>query len=247
VVVTVPPMLQNDIVFTPSLPTPRLHFNQRCPMGQVIKFTIFYPRAFWRELGYAGEIVTDRESVCAIFEGTLFGDKNPCMIGFFEGSSARFWSDKTLEERKNEVVNVISKSIPHPLASKPSHYLEKDWMKEQYSLGGYTGIASPGVITSCRVELSVPHGRVHFAGTETATEWAGYMEGGLQAAERVTQQLLPLLTNRSNPSPALHKLQLIHTHYPTNATTTKILKFLRWFGWSFVVLLISYYCYKVRK
>ncbi len=38
-----------------------------------------------------------------------------------------------------------------------------------------------------------PHGRVHWAGTETATHWTGYIEGairsGLRAADEVTEGL----------------------------------------------------------
>lgn len=41
--------------------------------------------------------------------------------------------------------------------------------------------------------LNDPHGRIHWAGTETAGEWAGSMNGailtGLRAAGRVAQLL----------------------------------------------------------
>eukprot|EP00105_Crassostrea_gigas_P006156 XP_011419993.1 PREDICTED: amine oxidase [flavin-containing] B [Crassostrea gigas] len=38
-----------------------------------------------------------------------------------------------------------------------------------------------------------PHGRVHFAGTETATRWSGYMDGAIQAAERAVKEILEKL------------------------------------------------------
>lgn len=31
-------------------------------------------------------------------------------------------------------------------------------------------------------------GRLYFAGTETATEWSGYMEGAVQAGERASRE-----------------------------------------------------------
>jgi len=31
---------------------------------------------------------------------------------------------------------------------------------------------------------------VHWAGTETATEWQGYMEGALQSGERAAEEIL---------------------------------------------------------
>lgn len=37
-------------------------------------------------------------------------------------------------------------------------------------------------------------GRLYFAGTETATEWSGYMEGAVQAGERATREVRHLST-----------------------------------------------------
>lgn len=37
--------------------------------------------------------------------------------------------------------------------------------------------------------LREPVGRLHFAGTETATEWSGYMEGAVQAGERAAREV----------------------------------------------------------
>lgn len=39
-----------------------------------------------------------------------------------------------------------------------------------------------------------PHGRVHFAGTETATRWSGYMDGAIQAAERAVKEVITSVT-----------------------------------------------------
>uniref|UniRef100_A0AAQ5YD37 Amine oxidase n=1 Tax=Amphiprion ocellaris TaxID=80972 RepID=A0AAQ5YD37_AMPOC len=38
--------------------------------------------------------------------------------------------------------------------------------------------------------LREPVGRLYFAGTETATEWSGYMEGAVQAGERAAREVL---------------------------------------------------------
>lgn len=34
-----------------------------------------------------------------------------------------------------------------------------------------------------------PVGRIYFAGTETATQWSGYMEGAVQAGERAAREV----------------------------------------------------------
>ncbi|MEQ2245003.1 hypothetical protein ILYODFUR_023014, partial [Ilyodon furcidens] len=38
--------------------------------------------------------------------------------------------------------------------------------------------------------LREPVGRLYFAGTETASEWSGYMEGAVQAGERAAREVL---------------------------------------------------------
>lgn len=38
-------------------------------------------------------------------------------------------------------------------------------------------------------ELRKPVNRCFFAGTETATQWAGYMEGAIQAGERAAREV----------------------------------------------------------
>ena len=44
-------------------------------------------------------------------------------------------------------------------------------------------------------EIRKPCGRVHFASTETATEWSGYMEGAIQAGERTAREVNLLMNS----------------------------------------------------
>ena len=39
-------------------------------------------------------------------------------------------------------------------------------------------------------EIRAPHGRVLFAGTETATQWSGYMDGAVSAGQRAAGEVL---------------------------------------------------------
>lgn len=41
--------------------------------------------------------------------------------------------------------------------------------------------------------LRTPVGRVIWAGTETATRWAGYIDGGVRAGERAAREAAELL------------------------------------------------------
>ncbi|MDP1775453.1 MAG: FAD-dependent oxidoreductase, partial [Moraxellaceae bacterium] len=61
---------------------------------------------------------------------------------------------------------------------------------ESWSLGGYTSITSPGTLTSCGYTLRTPCGRIHWSGSETATEWTGYIDGAISSGERVAEEIL---------------------------------------------------------
>lgn len=58
-------------------------------------------------------------------------------------------------------------------ALSPCHYIDKDWLGEQYSGGCYVSVIPPGVLTKYGKALRCPVGRLYFAGTETATFWSG--------------------------------------------------------------------------
>ena len=45
-------------------------------------------------------------------------------------------------------------------------------------------------LTSTGATLRQPDGRIHFAGTETAVEWTGYLEGALESGERAAREVL---------------------------------------------------------
>jgi monoamine oxidase len=42
-------------------------------------------------------------------------------------------------------------------------------------------------------EIRQPHGRVHWAGTETSTYWTGYMDGAVRAGQRAAREVLEKL------------------------------------------------------
>ena len=48
----------------------------------------------------------------------------------------------------------------------------------------------PGTLGRFGHVLRRPEGLVHWAGTDTATEWNGYMDGAIEAGERAADEVL---------------------------------------------------------
>ena len=54
-------------------------------------------------------------------------------------------------------------------------------------------MAAPGLYARLGAALRAPVGRLHFAGTETAQVWNGYLEGAIEAGERAATEALARL------------------------------------------------------
>ena len=59
VICAMPQALLNTVSFEPPLPALKSQLVQRIPMGSVIKTVTFYKKAFWREKGLNGVLISD--------------------------------------------------------------------------------------------------------------------------------------------------------------------------------------------
>jgi monoamine oxidase len=192
VIVAVPPTLAGRIDYDPALPASRDQLTQRMPMGSVIKCVAFYETPFWREGGYSGEALGDFGPVKLVFDDSPEDGSHGALVGFFMGKDARAHSGKTTGERKKAAVDSFVRFFgPH--AASPTDYVDQDWPAERWSRGCYAGIMGPGVLTAHAAALRTPIGRVHWAGTETARVWMGYMEGAVEAGERAADEVMSAL------------------------------------------------------
>ncbi|MFC4767813.1 FAD-dependent oxidoreductase [Effusibacillus consociatus] len=63
-------------------------------------------------------------------------------------------------------------------------------MKDPFIGDGFAARFSPGIIAQFGAALTQSAGPIHWAGTETATEWRLYMEGAVQSGQRAALQVL---------------------------------------------------------
>ncbi|XP_074632141.1 amine oxidase [flavin-containing] B-like [Acropora palmata] len=190
VISTIPPALLGRISFNPPLPPLKNQAIQRIPMGSIIKTITFYKRPFWREKGLAGYFNSDKGPVEEGYDDTKPDGSHPAIMGFILADRAREVTSLSKSERQKLVCQQYAKIFDSKEALEPVLYLEKNWMADEFAGGCYVGTFPPGVLTSYGKELRVPFGRIHFAGTITATLWAGYMEGAVESGERVALEVL---------------------------------------------------------
>ena len=189
-IVAVPPVLAGRIAWSPVLPPRRDQLLQKMPMGSVIKCLVRYDRPFWREDGLCGQAAALDSAVTITFDNTPPDEGAPgVLVAFLEGDHARRASELDPEARETLVVDALARFFG-PRARRHTGYAELDWAAEEWTRGCYGAHLAPGVWTSFGDLLREPWGRVHWAGTETAAIWNGYMDGAVRSGERAANEIL---------------------------------------------------------
>ncbi|KXJ13385.1 Amine oxidase [flavin-containing] A [Exaiptasia diaphana] len=189
VISTVPPALLNRIRFNPPLPGLKLQAYQRMPVGSIIKTVTFYDKTFWRQKDLSGMFTCDCVPVEEAYDDTKPDGTHPAIMGFVLADSARDVCKLTKDERKKLVCEQYAEMYGCQEALQPVNYIEKNWMEDEYAGGCYVGVFPPGILTKYGKVLRERFENVHFAGTITASHWAGYMEGAVESAERVSLEV----------------------------------------------------------
>jgi monoamine oxidase len=188
----VPPALAARIVYDPPLPAGRDQLTQKMPMGSVIKCMAVYDEPFWRDEGLSGQVASDTGPVRITFDNTPSTGSPAVLLGFIEARDAREWGARPAGERRQAVVECFTRYVGRR-AADPVEYLERDWSAEEWSRGCYGAHLAPGVLTQFAPALTAPVGAIHWAGTETASVWAGYIDGAVRSGERVAREVLAAL------------------------------------------------------
>jgi monoamine oxidase len=188
-IVAVPPTMAGRIGWEPALPYLRDQLTQRAPMGATVKVLATYERPFWRTRGFSGEAVSTGGPLTATFDNTSHDGAEPALLGFIVGRPAREWAARPADERRATVLAALARFFGAE-AARPVHYREQDWSLEPWTRGCPVTVLGPGVLGLFGPALATPVGRVHWAGTETSTEWTGYMEGAVASGERAAREVL---------------------------------------------------------
>lgn len=191
VIVAVPIALADRIRYTPPLPTLRDQLTQRVGMGATIKCVALYDRPFWRDAGWSGEGVSTDGTVGVCFDN-VSPEGQASLLGFIVGAPGRGWAERPAEERRSLVLETFARWFGDEALS-PTDYREADWASEEFSGGAPIATFPPGSLSVMGPALRAPVGRIFWAGTETARESTGFMEGAVESGERAADEVLQAL------------------------------------------------------
>ncbi len=195
-IVAVPPNLAGRIDYDPPLPAGRDQLTQQMPQGATIKCQALYESPFWRADGLSGEAISAEGPVGVVFDNSPAEGTPGVLVGFVVGRAARKLDRAHPDQRRDAVVECFARLFGGR-AARPLDYVERDWSKEVWTRGCPVCHFPPGGWTAWGPWLRAPAGRIHWSGTETATQWSGYMDGAAQSGERVAVEVLAGLDGSS--------------------------------------------------
>jgi monoamine oxidase len=192
-VVAIPPPLAVEIAWNPLLPAQHDALRRRMPLGTLAKCEAIYDEPFWRASGLSGQAIKLGDAaVPAMFDNTPPDGAPGVLMGFMGGRSWRRWQTAGAAERRAAVLEDFAQAYGAK-ARQPVDYFEQDWVQERWTRGGPTSVLGPGTLVDFGRYLTQPVGAVHWAGTETAGYWNGYMDGAIASGKRAASEVLAKL------------------------------------------------------
>lgn len=185
VILALPPRLAAaTILFDPDLSPPLTQAMLRIGtwMAGQAKFCALYEEPFWRQSGLSGQAFSERGPLGEIHDGSN-NDQGPYGLNAFVGLPAvqRNHPGQLLDAIHAQLVLIYGKAAAHPSA-----VFYQDWAHERFTATPYdrAPMVEHPFYHPPAGRTSIWNHTLHFAGTETAEQHGGYLEGALSAAER---------------------------------------------------------------
>lgn len=186
VVVAIPPLLAQRIEFRPALRAPRA--TAATGRGCAIKVHLSYPAPVWRDRGLSGWSLSANGPLLSTADDSPPDESAGVLTGLIVGAAASTFTGLPLSAQRDASLAHAHRLFPQ--LPPPTRCTITDWLAEKYSRGCYAALFSPGDWLRLGPTLTAPHGRVHWAGTETSLEFFGLMEGAIRSGRRVATELI---------------------------------------------------------
>ena len=194
VVSTLPPfLLTSTIKFSPSLPENLLNIAQNTHtwMGESIKVSLLYQKAFWKAAHSSGTIFSNVGPIPEMYDQSNAADNLYALTGFFNG----VYFSLSKEQRLEKVLTQLEKYYG-TVVRDYSDYEEVVWRNEPFTFTPYYTHILPHQNNGNPIfQHPFLEGNFFVAGTETAKQYPGYMDGAIHSAHYVFERLAASISN----------------------------------------------------
>jgi monoamine oxidase len=190
--VTLSPYLwQSTIDFQPVLDDELLQIAQHTHtwMGESIKVGLRYAKPFWYDQKTSGTIFSSVGPIPEMYDHSDYANEKFALVGFMNGA----YANTSAEHRLQLVLQQLEKYYG-PQVKDYLSYEEGVWGQEPYTYTPYTSPLLPHQNNGHSLLRSRHwNDKLLLAGSETAPQYPGYMDGAVQSAQLTFDQLTELL------------------------------------------------------
>ena len=191
-ILAAPPSAGSRMIFDPPLPPKRAQLQARAPMGRLAKIQVRYDEPFWQERGLSGAAFECGDLAFWLFDGSKPTDSLATIVGFIGGKHLDAWHALSPNEREKRFIEILVNNFGDK-ARDVRYVHETDWTVQPWTGGAPVTFMPTGLLSSAGSALREPVDRLHFAGTEAAPMWSGYIEGALRAGKIAAGDVLARL------------------------------------------------------
>lgn len=189
VVVAIPPALAGHIRCDPALPGDKALLLHQMPGGSEVKAVAVYDEPFWRRDGLCGaSVATDDAFEVTLDTSPAAGDVGVIAL-YGAGHKARALTRLSADDRRQVVLDILTRRFGAK-AEDPLQVLDESWAEQEWTRGCSMAHFPAGTLTQHGRAIRRPVGRIHFAGTETAGQSHGAIDGAIRSGERVCEEIL---------------------------------------------------------
>ena len=190
VLIAMSPTDTSNIVFEPA-PNPfRLDLAERLEKFSLFAFKVVYDEPFWRNIGLSGTGIFYQEGLETVDSSPKDNTSGTLSVYSCPHSLQQLVA-MTEEERKQTVLDTLAKYYGDS-AARPRQYIEKSTIFDPV-ISGCVTVFPQNTWSTCGAVIREPEGLIHWAGTETATEFAGQMEGAIRSGRRAAEEIISAL------------------------------------------------------
>lgn len=187
VIVAMSPAISGRINYPGGLSLARSRLHTQMDMGYEGKFQVAYDTPFWRARGLSGQAIGNGSPIDITFE--TYSEDKYWLMGFISGENMRRLDQASEARLLRECMDSFVDYFGSDARTKAIDRGFKRWDLDPWSRGGPTGIPAPGLISRAGPALRQPTGLIHWAGTEAAIYWQGYMDGAVTSGYRAADEV----------------------------------------------------------
>lgn len=186
VILAVPPALAVErIDFGDALPADLVRLARSTPvwMGAVVKVVAQYAEPFWRKEKLAGAAISRTGPLQEIHDMSGPDGEPAALFGFAHAGSVHPDFGRAVTAQLEQLFGAS--------AGTPEALYVQNWSAERWtSPSAVQSLTDYALFGHALYQQPMLDGRLHWASTETATEFAGHIEGALASGQRAARAVL---------------------------------------------------------